>query len=609
MRLPPLATASIAVVSVLAAGPAVFAEGFFVVSQGNQKILEYDASDGSFVGVFADTITEGFRIPGHIALRPSDGVLYVSSVSTGELWSYATATGQPITPAVAGGLFAPFGIAFDSTGSSLYFVDASTGASELSDAVKQLDIASGVVTTLGINNQADFLGVAVNGSDVFATDVELNRVIRFASSGGPGTVVISTGLSSPAELLFVTPTQLLLADSGNDRVVEYLESGGSWSFNREVLAASAGLLAPSGLALAPDGRLSVSGRGSGDVVLVNLTTLAVTALVAPGAGGLSDPTDLAWSGNTLLVSSPSGNAIFYFDSSGQPTGLRAEGLSAAVDSGIHLSPDGVRLFAASIGGNDILEFDVATGARVRSFVQACPNSVFPFDVVLGADDRLYVSCILSNAIELFDANSGAALGSFVVAGAGGLVSPRSLSFGPNGNLFVSNGTGEVLEYDGATGAPVGPPAFVDANGNGGGPLDAQGLRFHQGVLYVASLQSNEVMAFDAVSGAFLSIFVTAGSGGLMGARALDFGPDGKLYVSSENDDAVRRYDGETGAFVDVFVPSGSGGLDIPFDLEFASAQPIGVPALSGVPRALLFAVLVATVGWSLRWRQRHLEDA
>ena len=84
----------------------------FVLSQQSRQVLAYDATDGSFQGVFADTVSEGFRNPGDIALRPSDGALYVSSISTGEIWSYVTATGEPMAPAVIGGLFAPFGLDF-----------------------------------------------------------------------------------------------------------------------------------------------------------------------------------------------------------------------------------------------------------------------------------------------------------------------------------------------------------------------------------------------------------------------------------------------------------------------------------------------------------------
>jgi sugar lactone lactonase YvrE len=460
----------------IAAGTSAHAQ-LYVMSQQTREVLTFDESSGAFQQVFARTVSVGLRGPVGNSLRPTDGALYVSSVSSGEIWSYTTATGEPITPAVSVEAFAPGGIDFDVGGSFLYFADSSTLESETSDAVKRLDVESGVVTTVGATNQADFLAVAVNDASVFATDIGQHRIIRFPLSGGNGTVVVSAGLSSPAALLFPTATQMLVADAGNDRVVEYVESAGSWTFSREILPAGAGVDDPGGLALRPDGRLSVSGRQSGDVVQVDLATLAVTPLVAPGAGGLVDPAELAWDGDTLLVASPSGNAVFYFDSSGQPTGVRAEGLSPSLDSGIHLSADGALLYVASIGSNDVLEFEVASGSRVRTFNAACPNLPFPTDIAIGSDDRLYVSCILNNSIERFDRTTGASLGSFVLGGTGGLVSPRSLAFGENGNLFVANGTGAILQFDAVTGAAVAPTPFIDANGNGGGPLDAYGLKF------------------------------------------------------------------------------------------------------------------------------------
>jgi DNA-binding beta-propeller fold protein YncE len=572
--------------SIAAVATAVTAEGqeLMVLSRGTTQILEYDGNSGAFTSIFAETVTEGFRLPGGLALRPTDGVLYVSSVSTGDIWSYTTATGDPITPAVATGLFAPFGIDFDAGGANLYFVDASTPESENSDTIKKLAIG-GSVSTVGSNNQADFLGLAVNGSEVYATDIELGRVISFSVSGGPGSVEISSGLSQPSTLLFVTTTQMLVADAGNDRVVEYLESGGNWIFSREVLPASAGVVDPAGLAIAPDGRLAVSGRTSGGVVLVDLTTLAVTPLVAPGAGGLQDPTDLVWDGSQLLVASASGNAIFYFDSSGNPTGIRAEGLSASLDAGMTASSDGSRLYVGSIGANDILEYDTTSGALLRVFNAACPNLPLPFDAAIGPDGRLYVSCTLNQSIEHFDTTSATHLGSFVLAGSGGLVNPRGLAFGPNGNLFVSNGSNEILEFDGTTGAPIGPPAFVDSGGNGGGAIGPYGLRFHQGTLYVASFSYDEVKAFDAMTGAFVSTFVTAGSGGLDGPTGIDFGPTGDLFVTSLADDVVRRYDGLSGTFVEAFVPSGDHGLDQPFDLVFLHVAPepsAGLQLLGGL---------------------------
>src|SRR2546428_416793 len=92
------------------ASPAAGA-GLFVAGQQSEAVLEFDAQNGSFTRVFAQTIRDGFRNPGGIALRPTDGALFVSSRGTGEIWRYDTATGAVATPAGKTGLDGPERIA------------------------------------------------------------------------------------------------------------------------------------------------------------------------------------------------------------------------------------------------------------------------------------------------------------------------------------------------------------------------------------------------------------------------------------------------------------------------------------------------------------------
>jgi sugar lactone lactonase YvrE len=98
----------------------------FVAGQQSQNVLAFDAGTGSFAGVFADTVDAGFSNPGGIALRPSDGALFVSSRGTGEIWRYDTATGAVVTPAVTTEPTSPNGIAFSASGARLYFADKNT---------------------------------------------------------------------------------------------------------------------------------------------------------------------------------------------------------------------------------------------------------------------------------------------------------------------------------------------------------------------------------------------------------------------------------------------------------------------------------------------------
>ncbi|NJL55218.1 DUF11 domain-containing protein [bacterium] len=83
---------------------------------------------------------------------------------------------------------------------------------------------------------------------------------------------------------------------------------------------------------------------------------------------------------------------------------------------------------------------------------------------------------------------------------------------------------------------------------------------------IASFDDDKVLQFDAVTGAPLGDFATAGSGGLDGPAEFTLGADGYLYVSSANNDRILRYDGVTGAFVDEFASGGD--LDSPAGLAF-----------------------------------------
>jgi DNA-binding beta-propeller fold protein YncE len=580
VRLPPAHLAL--VLALVALAPAARGAELFVAGQGSENVLAYDASSGAFAGVFADTIENGFSNPGGIALRPTDGALYVSSRGTGEIWRYDTATGAVVTPAVKTGLSSPSGIAFSPSGTTLYFSDEDTVDSESADAVKRLDLASGTVTALGSTADAEFAALATNGTDVFAVDADGDRVVRFPAAGGAGAIAIGSGLHGPSDLVFRSATRLLVADTGTDRVLEYLNSGGSWIFDRVVLSGSSGVGDPCALAIAPSGALTVAGCASNDVVLVDLATLAVTTLIAPGSGGLASPKDLVWSGSTmLLVANPIANAIVYYDAAGQPTGTRAQGITPPLDGGFALSGDESRLAAASSAGDAVLEFDAATSTPLRRFGGVCAG-LFASDVAYANGGDLFVSCSGTHDVNRIDGTTGA-VSTFVLGGTGGLFAPRSLGFGPNGNLFVSSASGEVLQYDGGSGGFLG--AFIDAAGNGGGAIDPYGFRFRDGKLYVTSFFTDSVKVYNGTTGAFLATLVASGSGGLDGPTALAFGPNNDVFVASHGDHSVRRYHATTGV-----VPPGADGLLAPADLAVR-----GLPEPASLGSLAAGAVLVAAL--------------
>jgi sugar lactone lactonase YvrE len=590
---PTRCAAVLAIGAALLPWPATAANDLYVVSQFTSEVLVYNGVGGAFSHAFITPIADGFSNPGGMSLQTSTSELYVTSTGTGEIWRYDAALGTVITPPAATLLIAPGAAAFDASGSALYFAAAANEFSEGTDTVMKLVISSGTVSTLDTDATAEFSALAVNGSDLYVSDTNNGEVVRIPTGGGSGTTVIS-GLASPGGILFLSATDMLVAETGGDRVLEYTFNGSSWVFLQEVLATSSGVDGPSGLALAPGGTLSVSGSFTNDVVSVDLTTLLVSPLVAAGAAGLGSPKDLIWNGSTLLAMSPRTNAVIYYDATGNPTGTSARGKSTPANSGMTVAPSG-NILVGSLNDNDVIEYDGVGGGTLGAFFDACPTSLAaPYDQVVGADGNVYISCPDSGAVYLFDGVTRSPIGdgAFVVAGSGGLVTPRGLVFAPGGNLLVSSFTGEILEYDGSSGAFVG--VFVDTTGNGGGPIDPWGLAIHDGNLFVASRFADAVMEFDGTTGAFVQTIVTSGSGGLDGPTALDFGPGDDLYVTSYEDDAVRRYDGATGAFIEVFVTSGSAGLDGPIDLQF-----VPEPAATG---ALASGALLL---WGLyAWRRR-----
>ncbi|MCP3141476.1 Vgb family protein [Pyxidicoccus xibeiensis] len=216
----------------------------------------------------------------------------------------------------------------------------------------------------------------------------------------------------------------------------------------------------------------------------------------------------------------------------------------------------------------VLRYDGDTGEFVGVFVAPGAGGLInPQELVYGPDGNLYIASFDTGEVLRYDGKTGAFIDVFVPAGSGGLGAPGGLIFGPDGNLYVADsffGTNSVLRYDGDTGA------FLDVFATGGGLLVPQRMAFDKkGNLLVVSIVGNNVVRYDGDTGAPLpapgqpgAIFIPA-----IEAVTIAFGRDGRVYVGTRDDD-VRRYDGKTGAFIDVFVEPGSGGVSDALDLEF-----------------------------------------
>src|SRR5205085_1606107 len=91
-----------------------------------------------------------------------------------------------------------------------------------------------------------------------------------------------------------------------------------------------------------------------------------------------------------------------------------------------------------------------------------------YGIAVDPDGSVYVSDPSQNIVYRYD-STGALLPApgqtgavFVAAGSGGLIDPRGVAFGSDGNLYVcsrdSNVSGQILEYQGPGGSS--PGAFL-----------------------------------------------------------------------------------------------------------------------------------------------------
>src|SRR5205085_2496394 len=145
---------------------------------------------------------------------------------------------------------------------------------------------------------------------------------------------------------------------------------------------------------------------------------------------------------------------------------------------------------------------------------------------------------------------------------------QQVAVAPGGDVYVPYGGG-IQRYAGETGQSLGvvvPSAVTGAVGD---------LDFGpDGNLYVAT--SHGIDRFDPQTGALIDHFIPDGAGGLTAGFDFAFGGDGSVYVNSRSAQNVLRYDAATGAFRDVFVApdqyalAGQGGV---FGIVYAVPEP------------------------------------
>jgi hypothetical protein len=226
------------------------------------------------------------------------------------------------------------------------------------------------------------------------------------------------------------------------------------------------------------------------------------------------------------------------------------------------------LYVVGRNSDNVVVYDGQSGSFIEEFVSSSSGLDGAAFLAFGPDGAMLISTVTSTGTRdsvLKVDQATKTVTTFISnnpAENGGLAGAKSMTFGPDGALYiVSARTHEVLRYDPVSGAFI--DAFVTA-GSGGVSSPATALfgsdRNGDDVpdLYVSSNLTNEVLLYSGADGAPLGVFVTANSGGLAGPHDMEFGADGHLYVvsSASSNERVFRFDGTTGAFIDIIIPEG-----------------------------------------------------
>ena len=177
-------------------------------------------------------------------------------------------------------------------------------------------------------------------------------------------------------------------------------------------------------------------------------------------------------------------------------------------------------------------------------------------------DQVFVANTEGHNVVRYASVTGVFRGVFIQPKSGGLFAPGSMTLGADADgdgerdFYISSGDrpgvlgGErgsaILRYSGVSGAfldalVIDDPSTADLDETGGlhRPF---GFEFGpDGMLYVASFLSDQILRYDGETGVFIDVFASGNAqpGGVNGPSGLLFGPDGALYVTTQGSVAVE----------------------------------------------------------------------
>ena len=264
-------------------------------------------------------------------------------------------------------------------------------------------------------------------------------------------------LNAPTDLIITADRRILVASSGDNRIVEFDRTGAY--VGDLVTSGLGGLSEPGAMAISPAGELVVVSTADAAVLRYDINSGAFLGpLVAPGAAPMTRPYGLTFGpGGDLYVTSDD-NRVLKFDPA---TGAYLADFVTLGNNGgliaprdILFMPDATRFLVASMGTNRILEYHPITGAFIGQYnngdYRGKPNG--PWGLRVGPDGNVYVG-----ASDRREAAPGARLH---------LTDPRIILYeGSTGNLWYAYVQGRDSTLRGPRGFAFMPGEGFDCNRN------------------------------------------------------------------------------------------------------------------------------------------------
>jgi sugar lactone lactonase YvrE len=262
-----------------------------VGSRGSGQVMRFDGT-GRAAGAFSDP---GLVRPVGVTFGP-DGDVYVAAGDTDRVVRFSAAGAGRGTFTSGGGFVSPRNVNFGPDG-AFYVADG------FQNRILRFDGGSGLFDRAFVDDSAlqgpTSFTFGPDG-DVYAVSVLTNQVLRFdGATGALRGPFATTALALPHDVSFGPDGHLYVTNSGSGLVQRFRGDTGA---HLGAFVSDPALRQPLGMAWGPDGHLYVANQGGNEVRRYDGATGAgLGAFVAAGAGGLSQPSFLAFEPSSTLV--------------------------------------------------------------------------------------------------------------------------------------------------------------------------------------------------------------------------------------------------------------------------------------------------------------------